>query len=213
MSELEDAPIALTAQILRNKGVPVTLARVTLVEEEDEWGDQVSEWRPQVFGDAPVVSERHVRFNTNAFADVEEKYGSLKLFEEAMREKSYSTTRTALAICWNWDERRVGASMLSERTNEYTTAVGVAMAIANGVDPTKAARMLQIGFAQMAEAQASTDADADKMIADAEAEMAEAEKAKDQPPTTTSTKTTSSTGDSGSPTSSPLAAVTTSSGD
>ncbi len=69
MTQLDDAPIAVTAMILRNKGVPVQVFRTSLVTDTNEDGEIVSEYRPvmQEDGDDPVQQERHIRFDANAF--------------------------------------------------------------------------------------------------------------------------------------------------
>lgn len=168
MTNLEDAPIAITAAILRNKGVPVEVFRTHLVTDTNEDGEIVSQWLPKKIENTEEDEkhERHVRFNANAFAAIEETFGGLGDFEVLMRTKPYGTVRTTLAIVWGWTEERAGAAMLADEVQTYAAALGVALALANGVDPTKAAEMLKIGFEAVAEAKTSMQEQVDEMLSE-----------------------------------------------
>ena len=57
--------------------------------------------------------------------------------------KPVSTLRRTLGLMLSEPLAQVGARMVEGRLAEYTNAVGVAWALANGVDPTMAQRLLE----------------------------------------------------------------------
>ncbi len=133
-------------------------------------------------------------------------FGGLGEFEEKMRANPYVAVRTALAIVWKWTEERAGVAMLPGDIQTYAAGIGVALAIANGVDPTKAAEMLKIGFKAVGEAREQMAAQVDEMLSE--------QNESDVPASEQSTPETTAAliGELGSPTGSESAELTTSSG-
>lgn len=170
-----------TARVLRNRGVPIRLARL------DEDGEFVRNDADEV-----EVEEAFLRFDSNVVAEIEEAFdgilaevaivareplldeageavknpeGSKVIVEKevsqemrphygvdafavAMTKKPGATVRDVVAIALygeEWRSRRfeVGRRILPEDRNSVSNAVGIAWAIANGTDPTIAAKMLQ----------------------------------------------------------------------
>lgn len=158
------------ATILRNKGVQVDV--YALVTDDD--GNKM-----RAVGDedgTPVKEKRWVRFDANVMADIEDHFGSLSLFEKTASLTPNSVIRRALGICWGIEDvREVGLMMVEGETNTYSTAMGVALAIANGVDPTQAAEMLELGVRAVAEAAEERRAEVETMLAEAKAELAKAQ--------------------------------------
>ena len=124
-----------TPSILRNRGVPVEAYVLT------DDGDRL-----KTDSHEPKMETRWVRFDANAVADLEDTFGSLEGFEQACRETPWRAVRSALAASWNLTPRQAGTAMVDGALGDYTTAVGVGLAIANGVDPTQAIKLLETGI-------------------------------------------------------------------
>ncbi len=123
-----------TPAVLKNKGVPVSLA--ALREEGGKWVP---------IYDAEGVQETeefHVRFTHNVIADVEELWEGLAEWQEGMELKPVSTLRRTFALLLVESVEKAGMRLLEGRLSDYSSAIGVAWAIANGVDPTVASRLL-----------------------------------------------------------------------
>lgn len=128
-----------TPNVLRNRGIPVFVAAVTALPSGENWSVVLDD------EGQPVTEELLVRFDGNGIADIEEAFGSLEAYEQALEGTVFSTVRKTLAIAWNLPVREIGVRMLPGKIDEYATAIGVALALANGVDPTQAARLLALG--------------------------------------------------------------------
>lgn len=123
--------------VLKNKGVPITLAKVNKTENIDEFTreyDDVGE---------PVTESVNIRFTNNVISEIEEFYGSLEQWQERLEKQPVSTLRQTLAFSLRRHVSSVGEAMLEGENMQYSNAVGIAWAIANGVDPIVASRMLK----------------------------------------------------------------------
>ena len=68
-----------TPEVLRNKGVPVKLAKIRKAEDD---------WTPIYSSDGELETEElHVRFTHNIIADIEETWDGLADWQEAMESK------------------------------------------------------------------------------------------------------------------------------
>lgn len=125
-----------TPIVLKNKGISCEVAKVKQVEpqvwerEYDEVGETVKE---TVF----------VRFSNNVISDIEDHWGSLDMWQQTLEQKPVSTLRQTLAYALKKPQDAIGEMMLEGQIMHYSNAVGVAWALANGVDPTIASRMLK----------------------------------------------------------------------
>lgn len=154
-----------TAAVLRNKGVQVEAA---VLSPRGEDGELPSRSRDK---DGSVkIETRWVRFDANAIADIEEQFGSLAKFEASSRETPFNAIRRALAIVWVTTSREAGMMMLDGHIGEYSTAVGVALSIANGVDPTQAARLLRVGVSATRKLTEERQRQLEEALEEAEAE-------------------------------------------
>jgi hypothetical protein len=152
--------------VLRNKGVPVVVQRV----EQDADG----RWVPVLDADGAAVTDtRYVRFDFNAIADIEEEWGGTANWEASLNPEDgkasssvLRTVRKTLAICWGEDVRHVGAQLIPDQFLPYTLAMGVAWALANGVDPTVAAERLRQGQETVAAARAAMNEAAGEVTPD-----------------------------------------------
>lgn len=194
--------------VLRNKGVCVSLNETALGENgvwnvvRDDEG-------------TPTTVKTWIRFDGNSLADLEEAFGNLDAYQKATAANPNITLRRTLAITLGWDDlhprladgrldpsgklcpgcRRAGLAMREGGLNEYSTAVGAALALANGLDPTHVVKLIEQGVKATTEAEAKRDAALEEMLA-ADAADQEAE----------------STSTDGSADGSELAEATTSSG-
>jgi predicted PP-loop superfamily ATPase len=124
-----------TAAILKNKGVPVIVANL----REDD-----GKWVPVYDAEGEQETEEfHIRFTHNVIADIEELWEGLQEWQEAMEQKPVSTLRRTLALLMVENVDKAGMRMVEGRLADYTSAIGVAWALANGVDPTTASRLLK----------------------------------------------------------------------
>lgn len=125
-----------TPIVLKNKGVPVPFAKTTQ-DESGEWVrviDAAGEVETQTF---------HIRVTNNTVADMEEQWGSLDAWQDAMDKQPISTIRKTLAMTLKRQPEDIGEAMLEGQQVAYQTAIAVAWAIANGVDPTAASLALK----------------------------------------------------------------------
>lgn len=76
-------------------------------------------------------------------------YGT-EAFQKAMEIKTAATVRRIIAIALDKDEDEVGVAMIPDQFLHYNNAVGVAWSIAQGVDPSEAAKVLQKSTAAVA---------------------------------------------------------------
>lgn len=175
--------------VLKNKGVPVYVYKttepqkvVTLNPADGTLSDPVWEPSTQVLDDdgQPIVEEVWVRFTANTLAEIEERFGTLQEFQKASQEKAFTSVRAALAFAlgycedhpnpveretlYHLGETRAGLAMVDGKINDYATAVGAAMSIANGVDPTHVARMVEQGVRAAAEAVAEMNESVAKQL-------------------------------------------------
>jgi hypothetical protein len=133
--------IDATPTVLRNRGVPVTVA---CIAQDDD-----GRWQVQYVDDVIVTEVRWLRIDMNVLADINERWTNLDAFGEALKADPVVTLRDFLALVWEWEPRRAGTAMLADTAHlsEYLTAIDAALAMANGVDPTVGRRMIEVGWA------------------------------------------------------------------
>lgn len=97
----------------------------------------------------PVIGNRY-DVHTNDEGEQEEfvaeedvEMRGLEAWQWALRVTPVSAIRDTLALCIGEDPRTVGAQMIPTKMRDYANAIGVAFAIANGVDPTKAQELVE----------------------------------------------------------------------
>lgn len=76
-------------------------------------------------------------------------YGT-EAFQKAMEIRTNATVRRIIAIALETDEHEIGEAMIPSRFLDYNNAVGVAWSMAQGVDPSEAAKVLQRATAAVA---------------------------------------------------------------
>jgi hypothetical protein len=124
--------------VLKNKGVPTKFYKTKKVEGGlDLWEreyDDVGE---------PIIVESFVRFNNNIIADIEVHWGSLEDWQDKLEKQPVHTLRQTLAFATRRHNVDIGEAMLDGEVLGYSNVIGTAWAIANGVDPIMASRMLK----------------------------------------------------------------------
>lgn len=141
-----------TPIVLKNKGINVTVASVKQIDPTtwERTYDEVGE----------IVKETvFIRFSNNIISDIEEHWGSLDDWQQTLEARPISTIRKTLSFCLKKPIEAIGEMMIEGDTIHYSNAIGVAWAIANGVDPTVASRMLKQS-AELAEEQKKLLSDA-----------------------------------------------------
>ena len=139
-----------TPVTLRNVGVPLRLAVLDL--DGKETYDTAGK---------PITETGHLRFDNNVLAEFEGTFGSVQKFVDAIDTAPYQTLRMALAVAWEV-EPRVAANRIPNDENglaDTVAALFVALAISQGVDPTRAATAYPATVAALRKAQASITAD------------------------------------------------------
>lgn len=134
--------------VLKNKGIPCAFAKVVKID-----GDMYE----RVFDDeGNVVTETlMIRFTNNTIADIEQHWGNLEAWQDGLTTRPVSTCRDTLSFALRRPAMEVGEAMLDGEIMAYSNTIGVAWAIANGVDPIVASKMLKQS-AVLAEAQKET---------------------------------------------------------
>lgn len=134
-----------TPIVLKNKGVPANFAKTKKVGvKDDDWTRETDE------EGNPQIEVLHVRFTNNAIAEIEDHFGTLEKWQEALEQQPFKTIRQTLAFVLKRPATQVGEAMLDGDIVMYSNVIGVAWSIANGVDPIAASRMLKesLGLAE-----------------------------------------------------------------
>jgi hypothetical protein len=126
-----------TPLVLKNKGVGCKIAKVKPIPGTNEYEREYDE------SGNPAIESVFVRFSNNIIADIEEHWGGLDAWQESLEKMPVSTVRKTLSFALKMDSVAVGEAMLDGEVTNYSNIIGVAWAIANGVDPTAASRLLE----------------------------------------------------------------------
>lgn len=162
--------------VLKNKGIPV---KAYVIEQDPRTGA----WNRKETGDEDhpwAIADFWVRMDNNVLADLEDEFGSLDGFEEAMQKRTSVGIRAAFCSILGFELNRegkvaAGLKIIEGEQANYATALGAAMSLANGVDPMQAAEMLEVGFAAVKKAMKDRTESIAKDIANAKKNAAEAE--------------------------------------
>lgn len=178
----------ITDQILRNLGAPIILAevdqqtemdtRMVLVDPTKAPEEQTRYRLKWVQRKDPIegtVIERrtHLTLNNNSLAAIEGFFGSMDTFQKTLQERQFEAVRVAYAAALGFDVHepddveRVGSMLIGEHGPTYAGALQVALAMANGVDPTQAVGLWNETMISLREGQAEAAAALDEMLVDA----------------------------------------------
>jgi hypothetical protein len=135
-------PTLPSVQVLKNRGIPVLVHQV----EPDPNGVQ---WHRVFTSDAPeadpVLETRFIKFTNLSLSDVEEKWGDTDEWEKALEAKPFHTMVATLAIMWECTRQEAGKRMIDDAIDDYSTAVGAAILMANGIEGDAVVRVLKSG--------------------------------------------------------------------
>jgi hypothetical protein len=121
---------------LKNKGVQVPFWSVTKISDL-EYQRQMDE------SGEPITETVNIRFTNNIIADIEEHWETLELWQQSLETRPITTLRQTLAYATRRPLLLIGEAMIEGEGMQYSNAIGVAWAIANGVDPIVASKMLK----------------------------------------------------------------------
>lgn len=99
----------------------------------------------------------------------ERTYYGLEAFQKAMEVKPLRTIRAAMAAALRTSEEAMGVRMVDGLGTEYQNAVGVAWSIAQGVDPSDAARMFKVARDAVAAQRAKLGSELERTMDEASA--------------------------------------------
>jgi hypothetical protein len=210
-----------TVAVLRNKGVPVR------VHETQPAPTGSGRWERVLSADpdepTPVWTQVHVRFTALDLAEIEEKFGSIQAWNEALNgDKSHSSVIDTLALLWGYPRERAGVAMIDGDLDGYAAAIGAAFLLANGGEADAVVRVLAsritvtgtkrkiqaLGVGAQLEEEERLVQEAEKALT----EYRETQNNKPSPKKATRKRVSGSTGANGSNSGSELVAATTSSG-
>lgn len=134
------------------------VARVPIVRREVKKGE---DGKALVGPDGPVYIETIEGYEDRVF------YG-LEAFQKAMEVRQVGTIRRVIAIALGYSVEEAGLAMDPGLMLEYQNAVGVAWSIAQGVDPTDAAKVLHKAAAAVAAQRANLASQLEKTMDEAE---------------------------------------------
>lgn len=123
-------------QSLRGKALLVPLAVTAPVKADGEPIRWTRVQDPSGVGD--VIANASLRMDANSLAEMEDRWGSIATWLVESQRKPWKTIRDTFAICLERDPKDVGVALIESMMDDYSRAIGVAYAIANGVDPTLA---------------------------------------------------------------------------
>lgn len=135
-----------TPVILKNKAVSIRFYKVKKIQPDNVWVREQNEEGED------IIESSFIKFTNNSIADIEDYFGGLDAWQEKLEKLPINTIRQTLAFALKKDVEEVGEAMLDGEVVVYSNIIGTAWAIANGVDPIVASRMLE-NSAQLAEEQ------------------------------------------------------------
>lgn len=200
------------AALLRNKGTEILLAVVEPVAKIKERIDIVDgevkvtpetqvEWAVKEKKDgSPHTIQEWIRFTNASLAEIQDHYGSMEAYQAQFDARPNDVVAKSLTVMLGGSINdpaalgRMHARILPEEFSAYQVAIMAMLAVANGVDPTYAAEMIEEGRL----AAKDQVAEANKAMAEAVEEMrAERESAEES---TTSKPSSGSGSESDDPT-------------
>ena len=125
-----------TPIVLKNKGVP---AEFFVIKKMSDF-EYVREYDES---EEPIRETLNVRFTNNIISDIEDHWGDLEAWQNSLEKKPHTTLRQTLSFALRKPIEAIGEAMIDGETIRYSNAIGVAWALANGVDPIAASTMLK----------------------------------------------------------------------
>lgn len=127
-----------TPTILKNVGISCQFSKTKA--DANGWSRVLDE-------KAEIAKETlMIRFNNNSISEIEEFWGGLEPWQDALEKKPYTTIRQTLSFVLQREIIDIGEAMLEGEIVAYANVIGSAWSIANGVDPDVASQMLTQAF-------------------------------------------------------------------
>lgn len=123
--------------VLANRGIPVLVYETVGVKDEESG---LVDWEANF--DAPRA-QKYVTINNLTASYLEEKYGSLDEFQEALVTKTNTVVQDTLAFIWKQPAHQTAVSLLDAAINEYRIAILVAYLRAQGVSVDDSGKLLR----------------------------------------------------------------------
>jgi hypothetical protein len=141
--EMDFTPITL-----RNQGVPVRMAVLDPLTGKPTYG----------LDGKPTTAVEYLQFDNNVLAEFEGAFGSVEEFVGALDKKPYQALRLALSIALDVEPKTAANKVPNDENGlaDVVAALFVALAISQGVDPTRAASAYPQAVATLRETQAET---------------------------------------------------------
>jgi len=167
MSALPQLP---SVQVLKNRGIPVLVHQV----EPDANGVRYNRvYTSDDLNAEPVLETMFIKFTNLSLSDVEEQWGDLDEWEKALDDKPFLTMVKTLAIMWECTTQESGKRMIDDAIDDYATAVGAAILMANGIEGDAVVRVLKTGVSSAKRLKQRIASEGSKMVAELEAQEAE----------------------------------------
>lgn len=168
MSALPSTP---SQQVLKNRGIPVLVHQV----EPDVNGVRYNRVYESDAEDAsPKLETLYVRITALGMSDIEDRWGDMEAWEEALDAKPYLTLVDTMAIIWECTRQEAGKRLLDDNIDDYSTAVGAAVLMANGVEGDAVVRLLKAGVSSSKRLRARIADEGIKAVEELEMEEAKA---------------------------------------
>lgn len=149
----------------------IRLTALSMAEIEGKWVDPT----PYVTEEVIVGGKREERSRPAVDGEVGAPRDPMEVWEDALSEKPYQTIIATLAIVWECTPQEAGKRIKDDAVDEYSTAIGAAVLMANGVEGDAVVRLLKTGVSSSKRLKDEVAAAAAKAVTELEAEEAQAE--------------------------------------
>lgn len=186
--------MSINPATLRNKGAKIKLAEikpVVKIKKRYEPGDDGNVvthedrrivYEVQTDDDGfPIVVTEWVKFTNASLAEIQTHFGSMEAFQQMAETRPNETIAKGLVAMLDGqlsdteEVAQMHLRILPEEMTTYQTTMMAMMALANGVDPSQAAQMIEEGIKATRLALEDAADEMDKALAEMRAEIAEAE--------------------------------------
>lgn len=122
----------------------------------------------------PVKETVYVRFTNLSLADVESKWGDFDGWQKALEDRPYNTLLDTFGFIWEVPRAKAGKMMLDDDTDDYSTAVGAAFMMSQGISGDAVVRVIARGVSSAKDLRERLAVEGLKAVEEAEREEDEA---------------------------------------
>lgn len=159
-----------TPTVLKNKGISCQFCKTQKTDSNSNGWSRVFDDKEEL-----VTETLLIRFNNNSISDIEEFWGGLESWQDALEKKPYNTMRQTLSFVLGRELHDVGEAMIDGDIVAYSNVIGSAWSIANGVDPIVAGQMLTQAFRLAEENKKTLQKNLEEMIPTLEIQQTESD--------------------------------------